>query len=317
MHFSPLKFVPVYQTKIWGGRNLEVFFGRNLPDGQIGESWDISTHSDGMSIVVEPEYLAGYSLKKLCQLYPNEILASSNPYFPLLVKLIDANETLSVQVHPDNDYARTHENGESGKYEMWYILEAKPDAQIIYGCKPGTTKEQFTSALKEGVVTDYLNVKPVKAGDCFYVPAGVIHALGAGILVAEIQQNSNTVYRVYDWDRVDDQGNSRPLHIQQALKVIDFGFQLETAVVKNMSNAGEVLVKNEFFTVEKLVIEKEKPVKTNSFEIITNLNKPISVVYRSNSLDLLPGDSCMIPACCAQYNLVAAASNCEVLRTYL
>ena len=315
--FSPLKFAPVYHTKIWGGRNLKKVFRRTLPDGQIGESWDVSTHKHGMSIVIEPKHLAGYSLEKLCQLFPNEILSSNNPDFPLLVKLIDANETLSVQVHPDNDYAFIHENGEQGKHELWYVLAAKPDAEIIYGLKPGTTKAQFSFALKQGTITDYLNRLSVKAGDCFYIPAGLIHALGSDILVAEIQQNSDIVYRVYDWDRVDDQGNSRPLHIQHALEVIDFDFQPKALMTKKSSNIDEVLIKSQFFTVEKLIIKKEKLIKTNGFEIITNLNQSINVVYGSNSINLLPGDSCLIPACCSQYNLVTTELNSEILRTYL
>lgn len=204
MSLGPLKFTPVYKRKIWGGNNLAKVYNRFLPSDRVGESWDVSTHKDGQSIVAEPAHLAGKSLQELCECFPEKILGTKDPTFPLLVKIIDANSPLSVQVHPDNSYARKFENEKFGKNEFWYVLAAKPGAKIIYGLKEGTTKETFTQAIKEGKTPEYLKQIPVRAGDSFFVPAGTVHALGAGILIAEIQQSSNLVYRVFDWGRVDE-----------------------------------------------------------------------------------------------------------------
>lgn len=220
----PLKFHPVYKEKIWGGDALARLFGRRLPSNKVGESWEIAAHPHGQSIVSKGP-LAGTPLAELLRSSPREIMGrtplADDGRFPLLVKLLDCNDWLSVQVHPDDEYARTHE-GDLGKQESWVVLYAAPGAQIVYGLQPGTTRAEFAAAIADNRVEQYLHKVNVKAGDVFSVPAGTVHALGRGVVVAEIQQNSDTVYRVYDWGRLGADGKPRELHVAKALDVIDF-----------------------------------------------------------------------------------------------
>jgi mannose-6-phosphate isomerase len=222
----PLIFEPVLKDYIWGGRNLEKL-GRNLPPGKTAESWEIAAHEDGTAVVANG-YFAGEMLTKVHQELGLDLIGTNNLWaqernkFPLLIKLLDANQPLSVQVHPDDDYALEHEGNELGKTEMWVVLQAGPEAAIIFGVKPGTTPANFRQAILDGNLEQYLHQVPVKAGDVVCVPAGSLHAILGGLIIAEIQQNSNTTYRVYDWNRVGADGKARPLHIDKALDVINF-----------------------------------------------------------------------------------------------
>ncbi len=223
--FYPLKFKPVYKDYIWGGRNLEKL-GKDLPDGIVAESWEISCHPDGTSVISNGSF-EGTPLPEFIKQYGKQVVGTSLPEkdlikFPLLVKLIDANDKLSVQVHPDDEYSQVNENGELGKNEMWYIISAKQGAQLVFDVAPGVDREAFATAVQEGRLESCLKYIPVAAGDVINIPAGLMHAIGEGIVLAEIQQNSNTTYRVYDYDRMDKNGNTRPLHIEKALQVIDF-----------------------------------------------------------------------------------------------
>jgi mannose-6-phosphate isomerase len=216
----PLTFEPIFKDYPWGGRNLGDKLGRSIPDGIVAESWEIAAHPNGSS-TVDNGPLAGFALPQVQEKLGEALLGSRNRTalaagkFPLLVKLLDANRWLSVQVHPSDDYAQKHE-GEWGKTEMWVVLHAEPEAQIIFGFKPGVDRVKFAQAIAAGRTEDWLHRLPVQPGDAILVPAGAIHALGPGLIVAEIQQNSDVTYRVYDW------GRPRPLHIRQALDVIDF-----------------------------------------------------------------------------------------------
>lgn len=222
----PLKFQPIYKDYLWGGRTL-ADYGRTLPEnGPVAESWELSAHPNGVSVVLNGP-LKGRTLPELLKQYGTSLigtLASPRDHekFPLLIKLIDARDRLSVQVHPDDDYAAVHAGGEYGKNEMWYVMAAAPDAQLIAGVRPGTTRELFAAAVKQDHCLDYLQALPVKAGDVVNIPAGLVHAIGAGLLICEVQQNSDTTYRVYDYGRRDQAGQTRPLHIEPALDVIDF-----------------------------------------------------------------------------------------------
>jgi mannose-6-phosphate isomerase len=220
----PLAFEPVLKDYLWGGRNLETLYGRELPPGvDIAESWEISAHPHG-DVTVANGPLRGASLAGLTERYGAELVgsyAAPGP-FPLLVKLLDAHRKLSVQVHPDDDYARRHEDGDLGKSEMWVVLHAEPDAALILGLQPGATKQAFREALEEGRLEEWLHVLRVKAGDAICVPAGTLHAILGGTVIAEIQQNSDATYRVYDWNRTGPDGKPRPLHLDKALDVINF-----------------------------------------------------------------------------------------------
>ncbi len=229
----PLTFEPVLKDYIWGGRNLELRFGRALPPGvNIAESWEIAAHPHG-DVTVSNGPLRGQSLAKLTAAYGPALVGShARPGpFPLLVKLLDAHRKLSVQVHPDDAYARRHENGELGKSEMWVVLHAEPDAAVILGLQPGATPERFRAALEAGDLEPWMHRLPVQAGDAVCVPAGTLHAVLGGSVIAEIQQNSDTTYRVYDWNRTGPDGLPRQLHVDRALEVIDFA-QVQPGLAK-------------------------------------------------------------------------------------
>ncbi len=222
----PLLFRPALKDYLWGGRNLETRLGRELPPGIVAESWEIAAHEDGVSVVTNGRY-AGQPLTAVHKALGLDLIGRRNAWaqargkFPLLVKLLDANEHLSVQVHPDDEYAQAHEGNELGKTEMWVVLHAEPDAALILGVRRGATPERFRQALIAGDLEPYLHRVPIRDGDFICVPSGTVHAILSGALIAEIQQNSNTTYRVYDWNRTQN-GNPRTLHIDKALDVIDF-----------------------------------------------------------------------------------------------
>ncbi len=231
----PLRFAPVYKDYIWGGRKL-ASLGRTLPPGRVAESWEIAAHPAGTSTVVNGRW-AGTSLADLRAQLGARLVgaraawAEARGIFPLLVKLLDAHEPLSVQVHPDDAYARAHEGNELGKSEMWVVLHAQPGAAIVLGVSPGTTPERFRAALAAGDLEACLHRLPLQTGDVVCVPAGSVHAILGGLVIAEIQQNSNTTYRVYDWGRVGDDGRPRPLHVDHALAVINFD-QVEPGIAR-------------------------------------------------------------------------------------
>ena len=261
----PLTFAPVLKKYIWGGRNLEKL-GRELPaDGIVAESWEIAGHQDGTTLVKNGA-LAGKPLTDLVAEYGVDLVGSNNAWalkrgkFPLLIKLLDANRPLSVQVHPKDNYALQHEGNELGKTEMWVILHAEPNAEVIIGVKAGTTPENFRRAIESGQLEKYLHRVPVKTGDHIDVPAGTLHAIMSDVIIAEIQQNSNTTYRVYDWNRVGADGNPRLLHVDKAMDVINFE-QVEPGLPhpKLLADEGGVrrlgLVRNEYFITERVEIQ--------------------------------------------------------------
>ncbi len=223
----PYTFESVFRDYIWGGRTLETMFGRELPPGIVAESWEISGHPSSPTAVSNGS-LTGKTLPELLDMLGESLVGHRSRAmlkrgkFPLLVKLLDANQPLSVQVHPEDDYAARHENGELGKTEMWYVLHAKPGAYLIYGQQKNVTPQSFRQALEAGELETCLHQLPVKAGDAVFIPAGSVHAIMDGLVIAEIQQNSDTTYRVYDWNRVGADGKPRPLHIDKALDVINF-----------------------------------------------------------------------------------------------
>lgn len=213
---EPLFLQPVFQDKIWGGKKLAEVFGYDLPSAKVGECWGISAHPHGPSIVKNGPY-AGLTLAEVWQKAPSLFGNPHEEVFPLLVKILDAEDDLSVQVHPDDTYGKTHA-GELGKTECWYIIDAEPGATIVYG-HHAKTKEEFAKMVAAGDWQHLLRKIPVKKGDFYYVPAGTIHAIGKGILILETQQSSDTTYRVYDYDRKDEKGHTRELHIQESLDV--------------------------------------------------------------------------------------------------
>ena len=262
---APLTFAPRLKGYLWGGRELERLFGRELPDGVIAESWEISGHPAGVS-VVDSGPLAGRDLPGLVAEFGTRLVgrrgeaAVARGEFPLLVKLLDASHALSVQVHPDDEYAAAHELGEPGKTEMWYVLHAEPGARIIHGLTPGTDREALRRAVKEGRVQDRLNRVRVRSGDSVLVPAGTVHGILSGVVLVEVQQCSDTTFRIHDWDRPGPDGRPRELHTERALDAIHFGATVPVPVAPRVREAGDgvrrkVIADCEHFAVERLHLE--------------------------------------------------------------
>jgi mannose-6-phosphate isomerase len=312
--FYPLKFKPVYKDYIWGGRNLEQL-GKTLPDGIVAESWEISCHPNGVSVVSNGEF-TGIPLTELVQKFGRQIVGTALPEkdivrFPLLVKLIDANDKLSVQVHPDDNYAFSHENGELGKNEMWHIISAKPGAKLIYDVLPGTTPEIFAKAVREAKIESCLKSVEVFPGDTLNIPAGLIHAIGEGIVLAEIQQNSDTTYRIFDYNRVDKNGIQRPLHIGKAQEVIDFDasgrLEKTEGLLVRMDSYSSIkyLVANQYFAVELfeingLIIQNADG---SRFHIYLLTEGTVQIKYADGLVPVVGGEAVLIPAGLGEYTL--------------
>lgn len=309
----PIKFENLYYKKIWGGRDLEDF-RNNLPEGNIGESWDVACHENGMSIVLNGEF-KGKTLEEIIDKQKEKVIGNKlkGMKFPLLVKLINSREKLSVQVHPDDEYAKKNENS-LGKTEAWYVVDAKDGAALIVGTKD-CDKETFKKAVENGETERYLNRIPVKKGDYFLINSGLVHAICEGIIIAEIQQNSDITYRIYDYDR------GRELHIDKALDVINFGLKAEgqddTFIEKHEGYDKCVLCKGEYFTIEKYIIENEVKSKSDEdeFFILTcTEGKGIIETEDGEKIDILKGDSILIPAYLGKYDV---KGNLTVLKTFI
>jgi mannose-6-phosphate isomerase len=288
----PLKFIPIYQERIWGGRNLEKVFGRKIHGDHIGESWDLSSHPKGISIV-ENGFLAGKNLNEIIAEYKEKLMGkkfANVKSFPLLIKILDANDNLSIQVHPNDECAHTAA-GEAGKTEAWYVAHAKEGARIIYGLKNHITKEEFIRAVENNRIVDTVEKLAVKSGDMIFVPAGTVHALLDGVMVYEVQQNSDTTYRIYDYDRIGDDGKPRELHIEKALTAINFAKQ-PSPVFTNLR------IECQHFSMEKLFIAGEIYEKTNDqFVVYCIIEGSGEILYEKAVERLRAGDTVLIPAC--------------------
>lgn len=239
----PLKLSPVCKEIIWGGTKLKTEYGKVCDLDKVAETWELTARYDGMNTIVNGEY-AGMTIA--------EYLGDKAEKFPLLIKLIDACDKLSIQVHPDDEYAQTNE-GEFGKTEMWYIVDAEPGAKLVYGLE-NYNKDTFAPAAKEGTLEQYLHYVDVHPGDVFFIPAGCVHAIGAGILIAEIQQSSNVTYRVYDYNRRGKDGQLRPLHVEKALDVIIDYTEDEINAIRYSDGYFEGALANcKYFRVERYV----------------------------------------------------------------
>ena len=283
---SILKLYPECKDYIWGGNKLKEKYGKQTDKTPCAESWELSFHKDGLTRLVNGKTLAESVTEK--DLGEN---VKDFPFFPVLIKFIDAKENLSVQVHPSDEYALKYENS-FGKTEMWYIVEAEEGAGIYLGFNRDVTKEKYETAIKENRLTELLNFYEVKAGDCYFIPSGTIHAIGKGCLVCEIQQNSNLTYRVYDYGRKDKNGNTRELLIDKALKVTNLN-KFEPITFE------DCLGKCEYFTVQKYEINGEKYlyVDEQSFQCVTCVSGKGVIA----DLQMKQGDSFFIPANYGKY----------------
>ena len=328
---APLTFVPRLKHYLWGGRRLEQLFGRVLPEGVTAESWEVSGHPDEPS-VVDRGPLAGRDLHSLVAEYGIELVGRRGARgvdrgtFPLLVKLLDASRALSVQVHPDDGYASAHLPGETGKTEMWYIVHTEPGARIIHGLEKGVGRTALHGAVGEGRVQDVLNRVPVAPGDSVMVPAGTVHGILSGIVLVEVQQTSDTTYRIYDWDRVGSDGKPRELHMDRALAVIDFERRepalVEPRVVEAQGGIRrEVIAECEHFVVERVRAEAgavlEDSLDGESFEIWGTLGGSASLrAQGSPALEMETARFVLLPAAMGRFAL-RAGTDVVALRAYL
>lgn len=317
----PFKFKPLYKDYIWGGRNLESLGKKLPPTGIVAESWEIACHKNGASIVANGEY-EGMTLPELIGRHGRKIIGNALTQrdvdkFPLLVKFIDAENNLSVQVHPDDVFAQINENGEYGKNEMWYIMSSKPGAKLVYDVVPGTTRDKFAEAIEKNIVESCLKTIEVFPGDIINIPAGIVHAIGKGILLAEVQQNSDTTYRIYDYGRT-----GRPLHIEKALQVIDFKSEGRKEKYRGLElslGSGcfrRITIANKYFCTEIYDIDGE------IFEIADGSRFYIYVLVSGNGIIawdggetyVKAGDSVLVPAVMGKYSLMGDFS---ALKTYV
>jgi mannose-6-phosphate isomerase len=290
---GPLRLRPLYMERVWGGRELETLYRRKLPEGSgpIGESWEVVDREDEQS-VAEDGPLAGATLHELWQKHRREIFgetAPDAPRFPLLVKILDARDRLSIQVHPPAGVAEKL-HGEP-KTEMWYIAKADADAALYIGVKPGVDREAFAAAIQNGTVEDAVHRITVKSGDFIFVPSGRLHAIGAGLVIFEIQQNSDTTYRVFDWNRMGLDGKPRKLHVEESLQCIDF---TDTAPALGMAD-GSVLVSCPHFIVERVQLGPGSSMKwgrVGEFSILTVVEGAVTF----EGLPLRSGDFVLVPA---------------------
>ncbi len=293
---TPFRLTAPCKDYLWGGNRLREY-GKISDKDIIAESWELSCHPDGESIIADGES-AGMTLTAFLAVHPEALGKNCEHFdrFPVLVKLIDARDNLSVQVHPDNEYALRVE-GEYGKTEMWYIVDADEGAELIYGFKESITKEEFRRAIEENTLLDKVNRVPVKPGDVFFIEAGTLHAIGKGILIAEIQQNSNTTYRVYDYGRVGADGKPRELHIEKALDVTNLTPAKQQAVLPESGGSRLLASCSYFHSVLQSVENKlSVPALFDSFQHLLILEGEAELVSGNSVIPLKKGTSVFVPA---------------------
>lgn len=293
---EPLFLQSVMQEKIWGGTKLRDEFGYEIPSDKVGEYWAISAHPHGVSTIKNGRF-AGMGLDQLYAEHRELFGNSSEPVFPLLTKILDANDWLSVQVHPDNHYAMEHE-GELGKTECWYVIAADEGAEIIYGHN-AKSREELRQQIEKKEWDKLLTKVPVKAGDFFYVPSGTMHAIGSGILILETQQSSDTTYRVYDFDRKDDEGNLRELHLEKSIDVLNIGAPANSrpVTVKADDLMSTLLVASDFFAVYKWEVSGKVTLeKTAPYLLVSVLAGQGMLTVDGETYPIAKGDHFILPS---------------------
>lgn len=320
----PLKFQPVFKEKIWGGQKIKTRLGLDFsPLPNCGEAWVLSGVA-GSQTMVSNGYLKGNNLNEILEVYMDDLMgekvfARYPDTFPILVKFIDANDYLSVQVHPDDALAARRKIG-NGKTEMWYVLDASPEACLYAGFNQEMNCEQYLNAMGKNQLKKILNEEKVSPGDVFYIPAGRIHALGPGILLAEIQQTADTTYRIFDWNRVDKQGKSRDLHTDLALDAIDFHFHdAYRTNYQKVLNKPVNLVDTPCFTTN--ILDFNKPLEKDytfldSFVLYVCVGGSMEIRYNLDKISVKTGETILIPAVLGDFLLIPNP-NCRLLEVYI
>lgn len=321
MSITPLKMHPCYKEYLWGGTRLKNEYGKSDAPQVTAESWELASHRDGVSFVAEGS-LKGATIDELAQMGHDIYWGTACPMgeFPLLIKLIDANKDLSIQVHPSDITACT-EIGENGKAEMWYIVDCKPQAGIYYGLSRKITRDEFLQRAQDGSICEVLNWVPVNKGDVFYILPGTIHAIGAGVVVAEIQQNSNTTFRVYDYQRRDTNGELRPLHLERASQVMDYNPVLpEECKANNVTTFSDFTMTEmfscQFFRAYRIDVHEKIDLLCDgmSFQHILCVDGKGDLICKEQSFHIRKGDSYFLPAAMGSYQIFG---NCRVLLSRL
>jgi mannose-6-phosphate isomerase len=309
----PLLLEPALHAKVWGGRKLADVMGKTLPSADpYGESWELHD-----SCVVANGAYAGKTLGEMVEIYGAELIGAGNDPadgLPLLVKLLDAADWLSIQVHPNDAQAAELEGQPRGKTEAWIILAAEPTAKLVIGMEPGTDREEMAQAIRDNHLEDYIVAADVKAGDVFYIPAGTVHAIGPGIVLYEIQQSSDTTYRLYDWGRMGLDGKPRQLHIEKGVQVSNLASVPQVTHPARDSSPVVTMVQGEFFTTTLYRLQRDsRSIQTNgNFHALTCIDGAIVVEANGVSVAMTTGQTVMIPAACAVYTLSGVG---QVLRS--
>ncbi len=320
----PLKFKPIFKDKIWGGTRLKSLFNKDFsPLPNCGESWELSGVKENVS-VVENGFLAGNSLQEIIEIYMGELVGDKvfelhGNDFPLLVKILDTSSFLSIQVHPEDFYAMKHHQS-FGKTEMWVVLDAQDDSEIITGFNQDVTKELYLHHLENKSLREILNIEKARKGDVYFIPAGRIHAIGAGITLLEIQQTSDVTYRVFDWDRKDDEGKYRELHTEKAIEVMDFKKHDQYKTAYNLiENQPVELVKCPYFTTRMLEFSEQKEIDyvfLDSFVILSCIEGNCVLNYSGGIEVIQAGDVVLLPAEMKSIALTPQGK-CKVIETYV
>ena len=319
----PIKFKPILKERIWGGNKLMTLLHKESDKtSNIGESWEISDVEGDTSIVVNGS-LKGKSLKELLETYKDEFVGRHvyeqfGNKFPLLIKYIDAKEALSIQLHPNDELSKSRHNS-FGKTEMWYIMQAEKGGNLVVGFKKDSNREEYLEHLESKKLLDILNVDEVKEGDVYFIPTGQIHAIGAGVLLAEIQQTSDITYRIYDWDRVDDNGNSRELHTELALDAIDFKAKEKYSLdYSKKVNKSSNIVDCQYFTTNILPVKERVFINDtkDSFKIYMCVEGEATFSCGDYSETIKMGETVLIPASLKKYKIIVA-NYAELLEVYI
>ena len=305
---KPFLLRPSGKDYLWGGQRLNTEFEKNIDMKPLAETWECSTHPDGPSFVASGEY-EGKSLTDVIKVHPEYLGTrhAGKTELPILIKFIDAKKNLSVQVHPNDEYAKEHEGGQLGKSEMWYVLDASRDAKLVYGLRSDCSEVEIRASIEEGSLVKYLQTIPVKKDDLFFIKSGTIHAIGAGCLIAEIQENSNLTYRLYDYDRVGKDGKKRELHVDKALRVADLHSSAEPRqplrVLKYRQGvASELLSRCKYFEVYRMLVNTERRQVVHyqadevSFRVLLCINGCGYFRFAGEMLPFYKGDCIFVPA---------------------
>lgn len=317
LELYPIIFDPILKERIWGGTKLKTEFNKNITSDITGESWELSTVKGDVSVISNGKY-EGKSLNDLISEFPEEVLGTKihekfGTEFPLLFKFIDAREDLSIQVHPNDELAKERHNS-FGKTEMWYVMQADEGARIVVGFKENSSKEEYVENLENKSLLSILKEVPVKEGDVFFLETGTIHAIGAGIVIAEIQQTSDITYRVYDWDRVDAEGKSRELHIDLALDAINYNTTDTEKIYSKEENKSNPVVNCPYFITNYFPVNGAVSVEKSgdSFTVYMCMEGNFDLELNGNKWSYKKGDTILVPAAMKNFNLNGNAILLEI-----